>query len=354
MKALSIPLCLAVYAAAVACSPGKSSMVVTQEEMRDIYEQVKTPVKHGMVIFPEDTTLLADSPGVFRHDGKWYMSWIAFDGRGYQTWLSESDDLLHWTNLGRTLSYREGTWDCWQRAGYPALQDIGWGGGYELEKYDGRYWMSYLAGEESGYEAGTLAIGIGCSDSVGLAREWTTFDSPVLSPKDSDSQWFEKDTQFKSNIIRDRDGVTGHEFVMYYNARGTNPETGVTAERIGIAFSEDMVHWSRYEENPVLMHETSGITGDPQIQKIGDLYVMFYFRAFEPSREYKAFNSFACSRDLIHWYDWEGEDLIYPTEEYDDLYAHKSWVIRWNDVTYHFYCACDHKGHRGIALATSK
>ena len=96
------------------------------------------------------------------------------------------------------------------------------------------------------------------------------------------------------------------------------------------------------------------ITGDPQIQKIGDLYVMFYFRAFDPSRPYQAYNSFACSRDLIHWYSWEGEDLIYPSEPYDNVFAHKSYVVRWEGVTYHFYCAVNDRDERGIAVATSR
>lgn len=53
-------------------------------------------------------------------------------------------------------------------------------------------------------------------------------------------------------------------------------------------------------------HEADGtITGDAHIQKMGDVYVMFYFSAFEPSRRYKAFNTFAASYDLVHWTDWD-------------------------------------------------
>jgi len=344
---------IAALAAIVSCSAPVKDAAVTQEEMLSVYEQIKTPFKQGVVIFPEDSTLLSDSPGVYRKDGKWYMMYIVFDGKGYETCLSTSDDLVHWTNLGKTLSYREGDWDSFQRAGYPALTDTQWGGAYEMDKYDGHYWMSYIAGDAQGYEAGVLNVGLASCDSNDIAKEWNTFDKPVLSPKDADHQWFEAITQYKSHIIRDKERVTGHDFVMYYNAKGINPADSVKAERIGMAFSDDMMHWTRYENNPVLSHNC-GITGDPQIQKIGDLYVMFYFKAFDPAKPYKAYNSFACSRDLIHWYDWEGEDLIYPTEDYDNVYAHKSWVVRWNDVTYHFYCACDDKGHRCIALATSK
>ena len=78
---------------------------------------------------------------------------------------------------------------------------------------------------------------------------------------------------------------------------------------------------------------------------------MFYFGAFwKPG----AFDRFACSYDLVNWTDWKGEDLISPSEDYDNKYAHKPFVIKNKGVVYHFYCAVDEKGNRGIALATSK
>ncbi len=348
--------CVAILALALcACKKIDRSAPVTQEEMQSVYEQVKTPVKHGVVIHPDNPDYLTDSPGVFRHNGKWYMMYIAFDGKGYETYLAESDDLLNWTNKGKILSYRDGAYDACQRAGYPALQDMEWGGSYELEKVDGKYWMTYIAGNSEGYEAGLLSIGMAGTEHPEQAVEWESMDTPVLNPADENRQWFESAKQYKSHIIHDSEKITGHKYVMYYNAAGVNPENGFYAERIGMAFSDDLKTWTRYADNPVLAHEVDHtITGDPQIQKIGDLYVMFHFRAFEPSKPYQAYNTFACSRDLIHWYAWEGEDLIYPTEEYDNLYAHKSWVVQWKGVTYHFYCACDTQGHRGIAVATSK
>ena len=81
---------------------------------------------------------------------------------------------------------------------------------------------------------------------------------------------------------------------------------------------------------------------------------MFYFRAFDPSRTYKAYNTFSCSYDLIHWEDWQGADLIYPTEDYDNLFSHKTFILKWRGVVYHFFCAVDKKNRRGIAVATSK
>jgi len=331
----------------VGCKPKDTSLnkVVPQEEMERIFNEIKTPYKYGVVVKHPDTTKLVDSPTIFRKDDNWYMTYIVFDGQGYETWLSESDDLLHWKSKGKILSFTENTWDANQKAGYVSLINTDWGGDYSVEKYQGKYWMTYLGGNTVGYESGTLKIGLANSTSITEAKEWNRNSTPLLSPEDEDARWFEDKTIYKSLVIRDSGKHTGHPFVMYYNA------LGVTAkyESIAMAVSDDMHTWKRYGENPVITRG-KGICGDAQIAKIGDIYVMFYFGAFwKPG----AFERFACSYDLTNWTDWEGEDLIAPSEDYDKEYAHKPWVIKWNGVVYHFYNAVGNSG-RVIALATSK
>ena len=88
----------------------------------------------------------------------------------------------------------------------------------------------------------------------------------------------------------------------------------------------------------------------PEIVRMDGLWVMFYFGAFwKPG----AFDTFAVSRDLVHWTKWTGPDLVAPSEPWDGEYAHKPWLVRHNGVVYHFYCAVDKKDNRGIAVATS-
>jgi predicted GH43/DUF377 family glycosyl hydrolase len=120
-------------------------------------------------------------------------------------------------------------------------------------------------------------------------------------------------------------------------------------ERIGMAVSRDMRHWTRYGAGPVV-DNGYGISGDPQIVRMGDLWVMFYFGAFWRPH---AFDTFACSRDLVHWTPWEGPSLVSPSEAWDATFAHKPWVILHDGVVYHFYCAVGDQG-RAIALATSR
>ena len=322
---------------------------------------VRTPYKFGLVMAPATNNAKIDCPTVFREGDKWHMTYLVYDGkggkdgRGYETWLAESDDLLHWDTKGRILSFRDGKWDANQRGGYPALPEMDWGGDYRLQKYRNKYWMTYIGGDGQGYESGQLHIGLAYTPSRKLtkAEEWKTFDRPLLSPTDKDAQWFENITQYKSVIYWDKDKTLGYPFVMFYNAGGRHPESQVKAERIGIALSKDMKRWKRYDGNPVFTHEV-GITGDAHIQKIGDVYIMFYFSAFRSDRPYKAFNTFACSYDLVHWTDWKGDDLIIPSKPYDNLFAHKSYVIEHEGVVYHYYCAVNQHDQRGIAVATSK
>ena len=344
--------------------------------MQRIYQEVRTPYKYGMVVAPTDNYHKIDCPTVFQQDGKWYMTYVVYngkeglDGRGYETWLAESDDLLHWQTKGRLLSYKDEGWDMNQRGGFPALIDWTWGGSYGIAKYKKNYWMTYIGGHGTGYEAVREPLNIGLawtSDDITQAHEWQSDDKPLISIDDKDAQWWEKLTEYKSTIYSltpspspkgEGSGLPKelrkYRFIMYYNAGGVNPMNNLKAERIGIALSNDLKKWKRYEDNPVFANEVGGIiTGDAQIAKMGKHYVMFYFKAYDPSRKYNAFNTFAVSRDLIHWQRWEGEDLIWPTKPYDEMFAHKSYVVKHDGIVYHFYCAVNNDQQRGIAVATS-
>lgn len=344
---------------------------ISKNVMQKIYDEVKTPYKYGMVVAPKDNYHQIDCPMVYREGGKWYMTYVVYngkdgtDGRGYETWLATSDDLLQWKTLGRLLCYADKGWDMNQRAGYPALIDWTWNGSYEMAKYKGRHWMSYFGGEGTGYEAIRKPLNMGMASTKGditQAHPWETSPSPVLSINDKSAQWWEKLTHYKSTVYWDKNKTLGKPFVMFYNAGGINPANQLKAERIGIALSSNMTSWRRLPlrtakrktGNPVFFHEAPGIiTGDAQIVKFPHYYVMFYFSAYNPERKYNAYNTFAVSRDLVNWQDWDGADLVYPSKPYDDMFAHKSYVLKHQGVVYHFYCAVNHAGQRGIAVATS-
>lgn len=344
MRARSIGIAFMFGITMYSCQQHPVDDEVSQEIMERVYDEIKTPHKFGVVFKHPASTKMIDSPTIFREGDKWYMSYIVFDGQGYETWLAESNNLLDWQSLGKLLSFTENTWDANQKAGYMALVDIEWGGSYEVGKHDDHYWMSYLGGASEGYEKGSLAVGMSHAEVVDQPVEWERLSQPILNPDDADARWYESKKIYKSSIIHDQLKHTGHPYVMYYNAKGDKADF----ESIGMAVSDDMVNWNRIGDDPVITRK-KGICGDAQIAKIGNVYVMFYFGAFwKPG----AFERFACSYDLVNWTDWQGEDLIAPSVDYDQKYAHKPWLIKWDGVVYHFYNAVGSEG-RVIALATS-
>jgi predicted GH43/DUF377 family glycosyl hydrolase len=319
---------------------------VSDAEMQRVYVEVRTPFKYGIVI-PRAEGESVDCPNVFRHGGRWYMVYVAITNQvGYETRLAASDDLLQWTTLGTILPFGRDGWDKWQADGSIALVDPEWGGSCELQSFDATYWMSYFGGAKQGYETDPLSIGMAWSDTPHEPIPWQRLEeNPVLAPSDADARWFEKVTLYKSHILWDKEESLGWPFVMYYNGK----QEGKAFERIGMAVSKDMRRWTRYGAEPVI-DNGSGISGDPQIVRMDDLWVMFYFGfLWKPG----AFDTFACSYDLVHWTKWTGPNLIEASEPWDKTFAHKPWLLKREDVVYHFYCAVGNEG-RAIALATSK
>lgn len=323
--------------------------VVSRDEMVRVFEELKTPFKVGMVLREEGANI--DCPNVYRkEDGSFrlvYARQVPTDALpGYETWAAESEDLIHWSPVGRLLCQKKEGWDCLQADGSVCLLDEDWYGDHSVNRFDGKFWMTYIGGCLPGYEPDPLRMGVAFSDSL-EPGSFTQLPDPILSNEDPDVREFEKRTLYKSTVIRDREERLGFPFVMYYNAKAG--QFGI--ECIGMAVSNDMVHWKRYGENAVLSNGISdrwNIAGDPQIIRFGDLWVMNYFVA----KDGMAFDTFACSKDLVHWTKWDGEPLVAPSEDFDKTFAHKPFVLKHDGVVYHFYCAVGESG-RGIAVAAS-
>ena len=326
---------------------------ITDAEMTEIYEKIKTPIKHGAVIKWEND--FTDSPTVFQKDGLFYMYFIAISKdtkvSGYETHLASSTDLLHWNYLGPIFRRNDlNHWDSKQCAGYAAFKDIAFDGTNALQPIDGKYYITYLAGNSDGYEPDPLYMGQAYTADPTNPDAFTRFEEPILRPDDDDARDMETKTLYKSCLFRDVLGVTGYPYVNIYNGKSQNH-----TERIFLAVSNDGEHWERYGDRAVLdmtrIDPGTRIAGDPQIVCIGDIYVMFFFH-FTAGRG--AYDTFACSRDLVNWRVWDGEPLIAPTEEWENVHAHKPWFIRHNGVNYHFYCAVNKNNERYIAVATSE
>ncbi|MDR1887004.1 MAG: hypothetical protein LBQ70_03730, partial [Prevotellaceae bacterium] len=91
-----------------------------------------------------------DVPCVYQLPGKpdiWYMSFIGFNGRGYNSFVVESDDLIHWKNPKVAMGFgAEGQFDyggCVVGAYLYDSWDIR--APRTLRQKDGRFWTLYGA-----------------------------------------------------------------------------------------------------------------------------------------------------------------------------------------------------------------
>jgi predicted GH43/DUF377 family glycosyl hydrolase len=320
--------------------------------MSEIYEMIKTPYKYGAVLKFEGE--MCDSPVVFRHNDKWLMSFIKISNdvinSGYDSHLAESDDLLRWKYVCRTAARNmDNHWDSRQIALYAAFIENELYGKHRIQKVNGKYHFAILGGNLDGYETDPLSIGQCVTTDLYDPSAYKRFSQPKLRGSDIDARAGETLTLYKSNMFIDKALTTGFKYVNAYNAKGPDH-----AESIFLAVSQNGEDWERYGHKAIIFDETPDkcqkIIGDPQVLRYDDIYVAIYF-VWQNGR---AYNTFACSYDMIHWTIWYGKPLIESTEYWEDKYAHKPWLVVNDGVVYHFYCAVNKRGERFIALATSK
>jgi Beta-fructosidases (levanase/invertase) len=276
-----------------------------------------------------------DCPFVFYHRGRFHMLHIGFDGKGYQTGMAVSDDLINWEHKGVVLKREDHVgWDRFGAAGIWIVKESDdiWTLP-TLKKIDGRYWMIYHSYPDEGYEAGAAKIGLAWSDDEELLI-WHRLKEPVFS-WEGGADW-EDGGLYKSSVIQS-DG----RYYMFYNAKN---KASNWIEQTGMAFSDDLLSWRRFEGNPVIKVTESAwdskFCSDPCVVRDGDKWLMFYF-GFNGMH---AQEGIAVSEDLMNWEKYDKPILEYGIEgSIDELFAHKPSIIFYNNTLYHFYCASRRK-----------
>lgn len=304
----------------------------------DLLKTLRTPEKLGrLVIEPSWSKGTFDSHGVdcpfpFYHDGSYWMTYVGFDGIGYQTGLARSENLFDWTKEGCVFGRgKAGSVTAYNAAMTGILRDNALFGPGTLKQVGGRFVGTYHAYPDPGYEAGPAVIGLCYSDDL---RNWEA-GPPVLEP-DPSCPW-EAGGLYKSWILE-----AGGLYYLFYNAKDA-PEPGTRwIEQTGFAVSDDLEHWERYSGNPVLRVGPAGdfddrFASDPAVFAQGNLWVMFYFGNCTDGH---ARDGVAFSNDLRSW-EKSGEVLIDvgPEGSIDSRYAHKPGMISRDGRLYHFYCA---------------
>jgi beta-1,2-mannosidase len=133
--------------------------------------------------------------------------------------------------------------------------------------------------------------------------------NPILASQGE--SWEAKDVFNPAAVVKD-----GKVYLLYRAEDRTGPGQWNGTSRIGLAVSEDGIHFERYPE-PVLVptepYEWPGGCEDPRVTRVEDRYVMTY-TAFDGKH---ARLCLATSHDLIHWEkhgvlfpEWKGEHPI--------------------------------------------
>ncbi len=292
------------------------------------------PVLAGSGVEGTYNSRAVDCPTVFSHNGRYYMMHVGFDGKGYQTGLAVSDDLTHWQPLGVILP-RGGNlaWDSVGMAATTVLMDKDLYGGNRLKKWNGRYWLMYHSYPDFGYEAGSAEVGLAWCEDEDLMH-WHFHGEPVFSWRDG-ADW-ERGGLYKVDLLEH-----AGRFYLFYNAK--NHDNAGWIEQTGMAESDDLVHWTRSFDRPIVPVTPgawdSVFASDPQVMYDSKekRWVMFYYGLGNLS----ACDGLAVSDDLHHWTKFPAPILtIGGRGTIDSKFAHKPYVICRDGALYHFYCAC--------------
>lgn len=299
---------------------------------------------------------LVDGPFVFRFEDEFRLSYIGFDGIGYQTGLARSTDLVHWTRIGCILRRQPGNPVLrYNLAMMWIVRDNDVLGPGRLKKINGRYLAAWHAYPGSGYEAGPAVIGLCWSDDL---LHWELTD-PILHPDDADAQPWEQGGLYKPCLV-EFNGL----FYLFYNAK-TKPlpksQGGGWHEQTGFATSKDLRHWTRNPTNPIIRNGPPGsvddrFASDPCALRWNDQWAIFYYSL--SAKDGKARDLLALGPDPNHLAKAD-HPLISPGPpgSVDEDYAHKPSILSWQGDLYHFYTAVSGKWPneiRGISIARSR
>ncbi len=334
------------------------NVIIDEQTVKKWSEPYRNWYYHPNLVIPDSPNIqgfekvkMTDVPTIFQIKGndKWFMTFIGFDGRGYQSFLAESIDLIQWNNISLAMGYGpEGEFDHGGVVlGAFLYEDLGIKAPRILKKKEGKYYSLYGAyPRQGGYELRPGYEGVAMSNN-GFTWERAK-NKPILSVHQSDCGTWEKDCIYQPWLLEQQG-----KFFNFYNAANGN------IEQSGIALSDNLLDWKRYQHNPVIPNGPKDsfneqFSSDPKVFRDKDHWISFFFGVGRGGAHIMV----GFSRDLYHW-------TVDPEPLYkaggnpsgiDAKYAHKISLV-WNpsnETYYMFYCAVDQEDKRGIGLITSK
>jgi hypothetical protein len=319
----------------------------------------RTPCKYGRLLLGPAADPAAfdsrsvDCPFLFRYRGRYFMTYVGWDGTGYQTGLASSANLIDWGREGCILRRDPASSVTRYNIAmnwivrHNELRSPG-----ELTKLQGHFVGVYHAYPNAGLEEGPAVIGLCRSTDL---MHWD-IEGPCLRPEDG-AEW-EAGGLYKPCLVEN-----AGTFYLFYNAKTKSlpkAQGGGWIEQTGVATSTDLKKWTRYSGNPIIPVGAPGspddrFASDPCVLRDGKRWVFFYYSL---DRKGKARDLLALGDDPFHPVK-TGEILVDtgPPGSIDSTYAHKPGVVWRDGALYHFYCAVSGKWPnevRGIAVARSR
>lgn len=232
---------LVVYATLVVCTAASRQVVVVPPEVADHWshryrnwsyypDYVMPPLgPNNFTDCAQVWQLPGDEPDQFR------MTFLVYDGIGYQTHMALSTDLLSWNHTGVIYSPRANapplSWNAtpgqfdYGGATFigPLLADYNISSGRTLRKSNGKYWFSYF-GQPVRNQLEPPPGATGMASSVDGLHWERAATEPLLSVQDAARGKWEATQIYAPYLLK----TDGDECSIYYNANsGTSELQGV-------------------------------------------------------------------------------------------------------------------------------
>ncbi len=232
--------------------------------------------------------------GLFKKDDTCYLFYSGEPAAGerWQIGLATSKDMINWIKYeGNPVvpPGKEGDWDSFFTM-Y----------GKVLEK-DGLYYMVYM-GASGGPWSYNMQLGLAISKDL---YHWEKYEANPIIKKGGPREW-------------DSFGAWDHSILfykgLYYLTYGSNFLIDGQGP-IGIATSEDLIHWTKYPGNPVVI----GRFECTELFEYGGRAHMLYVYWDAPYPKGFQTIGLMSSEDMVHWYDYSRKPILRCEVEWEGI-----------------------------------